>query len=43
MFEKLPIAFKEDEELDERLKTSITQHLQFLATVFEPGMWKWKQ
>ena len=43
MFEKLSIAFKEDEELDERLKTSITQHLQSLETVFEPGMWKWKR
>ena len=38
MFEKLSIAIKKDEELDERLKTSITQHLQSLETVFEPGM-----
>ena len=43
MFEKLSIAIKEDEELNERLKTTITQHLQSLETVFEPGMWKSKR
>ena len=30
MFENLSSALKEDEQLDERLKTSITQHLQSL-------------
>ena len=38
MFEKLFCAIEEDEELDERLKTSIPQHLQSLETVFEPGV-----
>ena len=33
MFEKLSIAIKEEEELDERLKISITLHLQSLETV----------
>ena len=42
MFEKLSSAIKEDEELNERLKTLITQPLQSLETVFEPEMWKWK-
>ena len=42
MFEKLSSAIKEDEELNERLKTSIRQHLQSLETVIEPEMWKWK-
>ena len=35
MFENLSSAIKEDEDLDERLKTSITQHLQSLETVFQ--------
>ena len=35
MFESLSSAFKEDKELDERLKTSITQHLQSLETEFK--------
>ena len=35
MFDNLSSAIKEDEELDERLKTSITQHLQSLETVFK--------
>ena len=35
MFENLSKSIKEDEELDERLKTSITQHLQSLETVFK--------
>ena len=34
MFENLSSAIKEDEELDECLNTSITQHLQSLETVF---------
>ena len=35
MFEDLSSAIKENEELDERLKTSITQHLQSLQTEFK--------
>ena len=35
MFENLASAIKEDEELNERLKTSIAQHLQSLETVFK--------
>ena len=35
MFENLSKLIKEDKELDERLKTSITQHLQSLETVFK--------
>ena len=35
MFENLSSAVKEDEELDEHLKTSITQHLQSLETEFK--------
>ena len=41
MFESLSSAFKEDKKLDERLKTSITQHLQSLETEFKryfPGL-----
>ena len=33
MFENLSSAIKEDEELDERLNTLTTQHLQSLKTV----------
>ena len=35
MFENLSKPIKEDEKLDERLKISITQHLQSLETVFK--------
>ena len=35
MFENLSSALKEDEQLDERLKTSIRQHLQSLETEFK--------
>ena len=35
MFENLSKPVEEDDELDERLKTSITQHLQSLETVFK--------
>ena len=35
MFENLSKPIKEDEELDERLKISITQHLQSLKIVFK--------
>ena len=35
MFENLSSAIKEDEELDERLKILITQHLQSLETEFK--------
>ena len=35
MFENLSNAIKEDEELDERLNTLITQHLQPLKTVLK--------
>ena len=35
MFENSSSALKEDEQLDERLKTSITQHLQSLETEFK--------
>ena len=35
MFENLSKPTTEGEELDERLKTSITQHLQSLETVFK--------
>ena len=35
MFENLSSAIKEDEELDEHLNTSITQHLQPLETVLQ--------
>ena len=35
MFENLSKPIKEDEELDERLKTLITQHLQSLETDFK--------
>ena len=41
MFESLSSAFKEDKKLEERLKTSITQHLQSLETEFKryfPGL-----
>ena len=35
MLENLSRAIKEDEELDERLNTSTTQHLRPLKTVFK--------
>ena len=35
MFKNLSSAIKEDEELDERLKTLVTQHLQSLETVLK--------
>ena len=35
MFENLSSAIKEDKELDERLNTSTTQHLQPLKTVLK--------
>ena len=35
MFENLSSDIKEDEELDERLNTSISQHLQSFETVFK--------
>ena len=35
MFENLSSAIKEDEELDERLHTLTTQHLQLLKTVLK--------
>ena len=35
MFETLSSAIKEDEELDERLNTLTTQHLQPLKTVLK--------
>ena len=35
MFENLSSALKEHEQLDESLKTSITQHLQSLKTEFK--------
>ena len=35
MFENLSSAIKEDEELDERLNTLTTQHLQPLKTVLK--------
>ena len=35
MLENLPSVIKEDEELDELLKASITQRLQFLKTEFK--------
>ena len=35
MFENLSSAFKEDEELDERLNTLTTQHLQPLKTLLK--------
>ena len=35
MCENLSSALKEDEQLDERLKTSITPHLQSLETKFK--------
>ena len=35
MFEILSCAFKEDEELDERLSTLTMQHLQPLKTVLK--------
>ena len=35
MFENLSCAIKEDEELDKRLNTLTTQHLQLLKTVLK--------
>ena len=35
MFQKFSEPIKEDEELDERLKTSITHHLQSLEAVLK--------
>ena len=43
MFDNLSSAIKEDEELDERLKTSITQHLQSLETVFKQYFFEVKE
>ena len=43
MFENLSKPIKEDRELDERLKTAMSQHLQSLETVFKRYFFELKE
>ena len=43
MFDNLSSAIKEDEELDKRLRTSTTQHLQSLEIVLKQYFFEFKE